>query len=248
MKLMEIRPILPDCDFFKILSETNLTAVALSEDGRLAYSIEMEKQQDRIYFLVKYGIDTRPDVLDKNTRDIDQKTLKEKTHLAEQFFGVIFADYIFVSGRNNKARLLYILKSQDEQLKNLKLAEAVANYEEIASRIKSINKVKLSFTNDLFISDYLKPNFITGDDLENLKSSSHTFNISMTIKEKISQLIKKIKTTQGQYIIDMKDDDDDDIQLVGSLILKSTDIEISKQSDGYFHMEDVKNALSDISS
>lgn len=248
MKLMEIRPILPDYDFFKILSETNLISVVLSEDGRLAYSIEMEKQQDRIYFLVKYGIDTRIDVLDKNTRDIDQKTLKEKTHLAEQFFGVIFTDYIFVSGRNNKAKLLYILKSQNEQLKHLRLAEAVANYEEIASTIKSISKVKLNFTNDMFISDYLNPNFITGGDMENLKSSSHTFNISMTIKEKIKALIEKVKTTQGQYIIDMKDNDDDDIQLVGSLILKSTDIEISKQSDGYFHMEDVKNALSDISS
>lgn len=244
---MEMRPILDDNDFFKILSDADLVPVVVTDDAKLSsYTIEMEKQQDRIYFLVKYGIDTRIDVLDKATKGIDKKILEDKTHLAEQFFGVIFVNCIFISGSKNKSKLLYVLKSQNEQLRKLKLAEAVANYEEISSTIKSISKVKLNFTNDMFISDYLNPNFITGDDMENLKSSSHTFNISMTIKDKIKLLIEKIKKTQGQYVIDMKDNDDNDIQLVRSLILKSTDIEISSQSDGYYHMEDVKNALSNI--
>lgn len=249
MKLMEIRPALPDNDFFEILkSIEDWQTVILSDNGKFAYSIEIYSQDDRIYFLVKYGVDTRFDVLDKNTRVTDSDTLKYKTHLGEQFFGVIFHDYIFVSGRNNKSKLLFILKNQHAQLKSLKLMEAISNYSDISSRIKSISKVKFDLTNDMFIDNYLNPNFMTGGDMENLRSSSHTFNITMSIKSKIDILIEKLNTIPGQkYVVDMKDNNDDDIQLIGNLILKSTDVDISYQDDGYFHMEDVINALSNIS-
>lgn len=224
----------------KTILEQNAQNFHFSFDcSTMTYSVDYRSNEDGIYFLATYGNQVPNKCYVKKTEKYSLTTLNnDVVHVDKQFFFCITKEGIFVSDISKRNIIINYFTTLDK-LFSCTLIAMATDIDEFIKNIKSVEKITIHATNDLFIKEFLNPVWYSDIEQEYPETSKIEMNFGRVLNEKyIRQVYERLK--KESYIQDfvIKGKNDEGFLSINlNSMIKNRDIELAKK-DGYYDIEE----------
>ncbi len=207
----------------------------------ITYTIRHMADKDKIVFLVSYGKLKPNRCYNKNQKNYDDSILSEEIiHMTNQFIFVIYQDRVLCSDHDKRNIILNLLHGADNDF-SCKLLAVSTSIDDFVKQVKSIESISITATNDLFIHDFLNPDW--GDDLD-AKERPETTIVKMDFKRalKESYLIKlynKLKAPSYIKSFNIKGESSDGFISINEESVVAKEIFEFEKEEGYYEIEEI---------
>lgn len=205
------------------------------------YTIRHMMNEDKIVFLVSYGKSKPNRCYNRSQKTYDDSVLSDEIiHMTNQFIFVIYKDRVLCSDHKKRNIILNLLQNTDKDF-SCELLAVSTSIDDFIKQVKSIESISITATNDLFISEFLNPNW--GDDLD-AKEKPETTVVKMEFKRALKdkyliKLYNKLKSPSYIKSFNIKGESSDGFISINEENIVAKEIFEFEKEEGYYEIEEI---------
>lgn len=209
------------------------------------YTIKYKIGFDKIVFLVSYGKSKPNRCFNRNQIAYDDNVLSDDMiHMTNQFIFAIYENKVLCSDHNKRNVIINLLNDADKNF-SCNLLAVSTSIDDFIQQVKSIESISITVTNDLFIDQFINPNW--GDDIDE-KERPETTTIKMDFKRALKEkylrsMYKKLR--QPSYItsFNIKGESSDGFISINEENIVAKDVFDFEKEEGYYDIDEIFDKL-----